>query len=262
MTPREIGKILKEAREKQALTLSKIWSATRVQSRIVEALEGGTAEDILGRVYALLFLKKYAAFLGLDSASLVEDYKASRSAPEKQILDINKKPTPAQAIDTRKWTSLAALAVALFVSVYLFFLLVSGLKSFYRNARKARLQQTSAKALQRETAKKMQLDKSAQKIFPIPKDKPIKLTLKGTDLVWVKIWGDGKVVFEGTLAKGATKSLSAKNKLMLWAGRAEALEVTINEIYVGKIGKGNIKNIEISRDGLKAKKKWLIGAKK
>lgn len=266
MTPREIGKILKEAREKKGLTLNKIWNTTRMQGRIIEALEAGAAENILSRIYVVLFLKKYAAFLGLDARALAENYKAFHRAPEERVLErgpAEKKPSPAINIDLRKWALLAVSCLLLFMSVYFILFLGVRLKSFYRARKTVARAAPKPKTVPRtKIAKKTVFSKKAQKIFPIAKGKPINLSLRARAEVWMKAWKDGKVVFEGTLGKNKTKSWSAVDNLKIWAGRAEALDFTINGTIIGKVGKGNVKNIEISKSGLRVKKKWLIGRAK
>ncbi|MCQ9206734.1 MAG: DUF4115 domain-containing protein [Omnitrophica bacterium] len=266
-SPREIGKILKEARQRKGVTLENIWNATRIQGKIVEALEEGRADDVLSRVYVTLFLKKYAAFLDLNSRDLVENYKAFYTAPEDQILDIietkSEEGSAGINIDFRKWVK-PALSVAL-VLLSLFFVTFLGgkAKSFYR----ARKSVSSRVAKKKVKTKKLPpqpapFNKQAQKIFPIPKQDKINLALSSVLDVWIKVSVDGKSEFEGTLTKGKKKTFSAANDIKLWAGRAEALNVAINKTSIGKIGKGNVKNITISRQGLKIGRKWLLGAQK
>lgn len=263
-SPREIGKILKEARQRKGATLENIWNATRIQGKIVEALEEGRADDVLSRVYVTLFLKKYAAFLDLNSRDLVENYKAFYTAPEDQILDIiDTKPEDAATgikVVFRKWAK-PALYAALALLILFFIIFLGGkAKSFYR-ARKSASSAVAKKKVKTKTplSEVSSFSKEAQKIFPIPGQDKIDLTLTSALDVWMKVSVDKKSAFEGTLGKGKTKTFSADKDIEFWAGRVEALAVTINKTPIGKIGKGNIKNITISRDGLKIGKKWLLG---
>jgi hypothetical protein len=259
MNPREIGKVLKETREKKGFNLETIWNATRIQGRIIEALEEGTADNILGRIYVLLFLKKYSAFLDLNTEDLVRNYKSFYDAPEELVLTIDKgKKKPfAININIKKWAMPVVSALSLLLALYLTFLLGVKLTSFYRTRRAMSPQKTSKKA-----AAAVNISNAAQKIFPIPKDKTIDLTLKSTGEVWVRVWKDDKVAFEGTLARDKEKKWSAGDNIRLWAGRAEALDFTVNGTRVGRVARGNVKRIELSRSGLKVRKKWLLGAKK
>jgi len=240
--PKEIGEILKNARKKKNLTIEKAYRATRIQPNIIEALETGKADALLGRVYVILFLKKYAVFLDLDSDGLAVAYKTSYPEEEKQVLSIDAKNEPfAISDDVRKWIAVVgAVSLAL---LFLFFTLfvARSLKAFYHAGRK--------------TAKpKTVLVAAAEKVFPIPENKSINLNLRATDDVWMRVKEKKKVLFEGTLRKNETKSFSSEDSISLWLGRAEALDFTINGKAIGKIGQGRIKNALISRNGLKVEK--------
>lgn len=250
-SPKEIGKILKETRIHKGLSLEKIYKQTRIQSRIVEALEDGNADRLLSRVYVILFLKEYASFLDLDGTSLVADYKAFYTDEEKQILDITKEPVA--KIEPQKWMALLASLGLAFIFIFFTLFLGAKLKSSRRPTPKvAYLATRPARVIPQKKTR----DKT-QTIFPIAENRAIVLTLRSTDDVWMKVKQDGKLVFEGILYKKRKKEWSANDRLELWVGRAEALDFTINQKSIGKVGKGRIKSIQISRQGLKIGNKWL-----
>ena len=85
---KEIGKILREARQKKGLSVDKVYKQTHIQPNVIEAIEEGRIDEALDRVYALLFLKKYALFLGLDAGSLAAGYKTLHADKEELVLDI------------------------------------------------------------------------------------------------------------------------------------------------------------------------------
>ncbi|OGW53705.1 MAG: hypothetical protein A2Y81_08790 [Nitrospirae bacterium RBG_13_43_8] len=254
--PKEIGEIFKEAREKKSIAIEKVYKVTHIQPKIIEAFEQGKADEVLGRVYILLFVRKYATFLGLDSSSLVADYKAFYADEKKKQVPDAATVQPAINIDVRKWVTLSIFVLTL--SLFIFFALILGvkMKSFYA-AKKARL----TAAVPQKTVPKYPAKDKTQAVFPIPEDKTIELILQSTDEIWMKIKGDGKAIFEGTMRKNEKRTLSATSSIDLWLGRAEAVEVTINGYSLGKLGKGNIKNIRVSRSGIKIGNKRLIGAK-
>lgn len=244
--PKEIGEILKGARQKKGLTIDEVYNKTRIQPKTIAVIEDGTYGETMGSVYAFLFLKKYALFLGLDTEDLLASYKNFYRDKEKVVLDIEKEPQPIN-IELRKWMIPAVSLVLVFMVVFFILFLGFKLKSFYSTRKTAKAEVPSV------------ISKPA--LFPIVRDKPIELSLRSTDSVWMKVKKDGKSAFEGTLRKGKRKSWSADDKIELWIGRAEALDFTINGKSIGSIGKGSIKNIQISRRGLKIKNKWLLKAK-
>jgi len=244
-SPKEIGEILKETRQKKSLTVEASYKATRIQPSVIESLERGNADGILSRIYVLSFVKKYAFFLDLDGDALAAEYKKFYTDKEKQVLTLNEEPRP-MSVETQKWMIFAVFAgLAL---LFVFFILALGMR--LRSTKSAPVARASAPPVAPKTVP----------LFPIPEKKPIKLTLESTDEVWMKVKKDGKDAFVGILRKNRKENWSAKNKIELWVGRAEALKFTINGRPVGKIGKGSIKNIIISRRGLKVGNKWLFGA--
>ena len=250
-TPKEIGEILSTTRQKKDLSIEKVSKDTRIQPSIIRALEDGTAYNVVGKIYVMLFLKKYASYLYLDVNSLSSEYKKIYDE-DKQFFNVASEPKDMSA-EGEKWMTLAMFIMIFLVALVLIVL-------------------TSAKIMKRFTTKKDTSPKTEQAIpvkakakpkstFSIPKKKPIRITLKGTDDVWMQIKEDGKTTFTGILKKGDTKKVKAKKDIGLWVGRAEALKLIINGNTIDDIGRGTIKDIKISRKGLKVKNKWLLKSK-
>ncbi|MFH1381130.1 MAG: RodZ domain-containing protein [Candidatus Omnitrophota bacterium] len=249
--PKEIGTSLKEARQKKSLSLEAAHKATRIQTTVLSALEEGRASETLPRIYLLLFLRKYAAFLNLDQDKIVADYKAANAKLDAQFLNIKRDPYTATG-NLQIW--IAPVVAITLVIIFAFFVLFLGIKvkALFR-PRQPKEITTVTTAVKKETINKV-------KIFPISENKPIAIGLKSTSEVWMRAVSDDKIIFDGTLKNGETKELSSQNEIKLWLGRAEALNLTIDGKPIGVLGRGNLKNVYISRSGIKIGKKWLIKA--
>jgi cytoskeleton protein RodZ len=70
----DIGKELKEARERQGLSLEKAYEDTRIGINFLQSLEQGKIEHLSHPVYAKGFVRSYARYLGLDSDRMAEDF--------------------------------------------------------------------------------------------------------------------------------------------------------------------------------------------
>jgi len=68
----EIGKMLREAREEQGISLDEVERATRIRVRYIAALEAGDGASMPGEVYLKGFLRNYAVFLGFDGWDLLK----------------------------------------------------------------------------------------------------------------------------------------------------------------------------------------------
>lgn len=79
----EIGRLLRETREKLGLTHEEIERSTRIRARYLEALEQGDLSSIPSPVQARGFLRNYADFLGLDPDEILRMYgeRSSKGSP-------------------------------------------------------------------------------------------------------------------------------------------------------------------------------------
>ncbi|HEX7774945.1 MAG TPA: helix-turn-helix domain-containing protein, partial [Parvibaculum sp.] len=71
-----VGSDLRAARLRRGEDLRTIAQALRIRREQLEALEESRYDDLPGRAYAIGFVRSYAEFLGLDSAHVVDRYKA------------------------------------------------------------------------------------------------------------------------------------------------------------------------------------------
>ena len=69
-----IGERLKSAREAKGTSLDEACQATKVQRRILQAIESNQLQDQLDPAYAKIFLKKYASYLGLDGPAVAKEF--------------------------------------------------------------------------------------------------------------------------------------------------------------------------------------------
>ncbi len=70
----EIGQLLRQARESKELSLADVEAETRIRQRYLNALESGDWDELPNPVAARGFLRRYAAFLGLDPEDLVAQF--------------------------------------------------------------------------------------------------------------------------------------------------------------------------------------------
>ncbi|MDH3225582.1 MAG: helix-turn-helix domain-containing protein [Thermoleophilia bacterium] len=71
---RSIGTALREARERQQLTLAECVERTRIRRKYLEALENEEFQTLPEPAYARGFLRTYATSLGIDPQRLIDAY--------------------------------------------------------------------------------------------------------------------------------------------------------------------------------------------
>lgn len=74
------GQLLRQAREAQELSLADVESQIRIRQRYLAALEAGEWDDLPNETVGRGFLRKYAAFLGLDIEILLAAGRAPASS--------------------------------------------------------------------------------------------------------------------------------------------------------------------------------------
>jgi len=111
-----LGSCLKSARESKKLNLEEVALSLKLRTSYLEAIESGNWDDMPGEVYALGFLKQYAAYLRLDVGNSVEKLKTGDYKLTKPLTF----PDPPIA-PNRTWVIVAALAfVVLFILFNIF----------------------------------------------------------------------------------------------------------------------------------------------
>lgn len=91
---------------------------------------------------------------------------------------------------------------------------------------------------------------------PVKEQEKIVLTIKAKKKNWSQVKMDGKIVFQGVLAKGSAETWSAKERFELWLGDAGAVQLEFNGKIFDKIGRPGqiLKHVVLTRSGLSIKR--------
>jgi transcriptional regulator with XRE-family HTH domain len=90
----ELGRLLRETREKLGLTHEEVERSTRIRARYLEALERGDLSSLPSQVQARGFLRNYADFLGLDPDAVLQKHAARSHGASAQTQQTVQSPTP------------------------------------------------------------------------------------------------------------------------------------------------------------------------
>lgn len=110
-----VGLILREGREHYGADLRDIASTLRIRHVYLQAIEDGRFDELPGPTYAMGFVRAYSDFLGFDTDSLVERYKAETGGLER-TLELDFPAAPAE----RRFPGGGALLVSLIVAGVVF----------------------------------------------------------------------------------------------------------------------------------------------
>lgn len=241
-----IGARLRQAREAKGISLEQAQKDTRIHNRILATLEDDRPEEaVSGTVYIKSFIKKYADYLGLDGAALAEEYKGERPNPREQILIASEKDTSFK-FPVKKLFAVVIAVVIIFAGFKLVMFagakIKEGLKSKPKVVKKAEVPKPKPKPAVTSVA------------APVPQGENIALKIKAKSDVYLKVKADGSVIYDGVLKKGTAEKWEAKDSLDISTSRADAITADLNGTALGALGKGVMKNILITRDGVKLPK--------
>lgn len=272
VTAGDIGKMFSEARAAQGLSQEEAARQSRIHLNVIKDIEGGVF-DRLGSTYIKSFLKKYSAFLEIDTGRVMEKYgsvaasMATREFTLAEEEEQDKNPAfPGIPLEKMQTTLVVLLSCVLAV---LIFTLAGMMRS--------RLRSGDAISRERETAvspRPVPADHSdtsmarsmtapvsapsAAREAPASVDSsPFVLTLRARGEVWVKITRNGSTLFAGTLKKGDSRTWRPQGPVNVWTGKADMLEFLVNTRKVGVVAAGVVKDIQVSADGVMIGDSWV-----
>lgn len=247
---KEIGDILKQARDEKGLSLKEIQEVTKIRLRYLEAIDEGDFEAIPGEVYRKGFIVNYANALGLDGQQVLQKYHNLKAAQEEQARqeqllkeqEENESPQTNLNSDWVKGIYLGvagALAIVLLISFFL-------IPSLHR----LKTEDTVTPVNIEETTETPDYN---QTLFPAP----ITITAEFKKRVWVQVVADGESIF---LRDGRTFDASepiqvwtAQQEMQIKIGDPSGIEITFNGKKLGPLGaEGVSKTVKFKPDGLVA----------
>ena len=275
MTAVAIGNTLKESRAKKSMTLDEVHAKIKIHPRVLQLLEEGKFDKLPSPLFAKSFLKSYADFLGVNADEIVDAYEKTSGAAVKeesgQVLFL-------KTVDEKKEESYAhknilnAVMLVAAVAVGVFFLAMVGGKitEMWKQKKFSGPSWTASKTAAGETAKAAKpaapkpveaakVKKSEEWVrspeegnFPrIKKSTALELRLRALDNVWIRVTGDGKVLYQGILGRNAVETWNAKETLEIWTGNAANMFLSVNRFSIGSPGRGMIRKMIINREGVR-----------
>lgn len=219
----ELGSRLRQLRTEKSISLEDVAAKTRIQARLLNAIEEGRLDQLPEPVYIKGFIKRFAEVLGLNgtefSSSFPVGINLQRLRPSWGYL-------PSAQL---RPVHLYLVYVVLVISA------VNGLSFLVRRSAMPPISyiEGSQPPLQLPEQKK-----SPQKLDTAKRAKLTKLTKDGKSVQvsvrlkadsWIRIVADGETQFEGILPEGTQRSWVANKTLIVRAGDAGNVLVEFND---------------------------------
>lgn len=81
---KRVGALLKAKRKELHLSLKEVENSTSIRSSYLEGIEDGRIHEFISSVYALGFMKQYAAFLGIDFEKIMQEHPMAFKIPSEK----------------------------------------------------------------------------------------------------------------------------------------------------------------------------------
>lgn len=266
-----IGQALKEARTKRSVSLEEVHAKIKIHPRILQLLEEEKFDKLPSPLFAKSFLRSYAEFLGVDAESLLGSYEKEKqpTAEPEQVLYLKTADLSGERrISPMGWVM--GIAAALLIAAVLFGSPAKMMGSWTAKMKKASVAKIE-KARQEKKSKVETVAKKSEAAVPaddstgsewmnsvklgnfpkLNKRVPLDLEIRALDAVWVHVTCDGKVLFQGILKKDSGDSWQAKESIEIWTGNASNMLLILNRTAIGSPGKGVVKKMIVSHDGVR-----------
>jgi cytoskeletal protein RodZ len=237
-----IGETLASARTAAGLTTADVAERTRIRRTLVEAIEADDYRLCGGDVYARGHIGTIARTVGLDPAPVLAEFDAAhRDDTAPRATEVFESETTVRKESTGpNWSIAMVVALIAVVIVAGWQLTKGGGGSSPGTAVKPIVssspslspspQATPTPTVSHPIVSSSHSSDIAQ--VPPPEGVVVKIALVGGKS-WIQATAGSKVVFEGTLASGTTKTFTDGKKVKLILGNSGAVHLTVNGHNLG-----------------------------
>lgn len=226
-----VGRALQQARIAAGLTVDDVTTATRVRIAIVRAIEADDFEPCGGDVYARGHIRSLARAVQLDPAPLIAQYEAEHGG--------RPAPTPAAPLFEAErirperrgpnWTAAMVAAIVVVVG-FVGFTLVKGDEGGKKNVADSATPSTSASpSPESKKPADPEPEPSDSAIAAAPQDKVTVVVSAPDGRSWISAKDhSGRLLFDGLLKQGDSKTFQDSTKINLVLGDAGAIDLFVN----------------------------------
>ncbi len=212
-TPIGLGEALKTRRRQKNYTLEMVSQETRISTRFLRALEEEKWAEFPAKVYLEGFLRHYGSFLGLDGEDFVKKWREAQAKSEKPALT-RVSSTHSVESEEEAASKSAFRPELIFLGALIIFL---GALYFVT----ARLERS-------RSHQAAEIAPVATVNAPPPVPVSAELEVYANKSVWLRVWADHRVRFEGILPREGRKSWTGLSSFRIQSANVKFLDVTVN----------------------------------
>ena len=234
----DTGARLREAREARGLTLESLSRATRVQPKVLAAIERNEVGSLPPRPYGRSFVRSYASEVGLDPEATVRDFFVPFAPAEPRAAIETAAPRRARTPETRRWAWPVG-AVLSYAAVGMLVIFVGRWAIIQSHGGAAAVDAPRAPA---PVATSGRTDPA-----PTPRTTGVAVSLEAQRPAWVTAAVDGERQVYRTLQTGERVSLKGLREISIRVGDAGALRWQVNGSPAAAMGRdGEVRTVRIA----------------
>lgn len=256
---KEIGVLLKRAREESGKTLDDVANDTKIRKKYLKGIEEGDFNIIPGgEVYIKGFIKNYAGSIGLDGDEVIEKYKELKESLEEKgnifeketdneyLRKSAKTKIETQAINSSKFFLFLFSIMIVVIAIVLVIKIKPALEVKPSNEINNQEnqedngniildeeQEPNNSSVQEEDPKLNKISETSREIYYSIDRTPILEINVEVESCWIRIEVDNLRVAEETLYEGDERQWTGNEKIYILAGNPRAIELKLNGIKIG-----------------------------
>ncbi|MGD8777956.1 MAG: helix-turn-helix domain-containing protein [Ignavibacteria bacterium] len=266
-TLKKFANELKAAREKEGLTLLEVHDKTRIDRKILTAIEEGNFE-ILPEVYIRAFIKEYGASVGLDPKMVIKNYDLAKSGEIKDLNAIEEdsdvkeeQKEVKKEFDSETYTAttksdpgfqLSKNAVIGISTVGLVVIVLIVYFVFIQKSEPVFITENPIEEAIEENQNQSRFETKNKEPVAVTGVDSLNLTVSAKDTSWVRVLIDNSKSEEFILYPGRRKELKGTDSFNILLGNAGGVELFLNGNnlnYQGRVGR--VRNVVVDKNGLR-----------
>ena len=233
----KIGKVFKVARKELGLSKAEVSNSAFMNIRYINAIESGDYSIFPSEVFARAYFFKYQDFLSIECEfpPLYENNRQYKIV-NKSIAEINPSLIPILK-------AAGAIAVIIFVAVYLFIIFSKETKSNDPSSFRETLSNNELSKIDEADDLNNLIEIPANIIEEKPLINSNKIVFSFVDECWIEIYSNDELIINKLFKYGDSFEVEIKRPFKIVVGNAEAVEATYNGNNIDFITNANRLNV-------------------
>lgn len=228
-----VGYQLHQARTERKLSFADVSRETKIQSWVLEALEGDRLHTTMSPVYVKGFLATYAKFLRVPPEPLVAQLFPPAASPETELAATTPATSAIPSVMQWRMPQMPPAVRKRLVGAFAVSVAVAGLIIINPLRLLSKVELPSIKlpklasVAQVKEPSKPAAPPTLQSV-PLLSAQPLELVIKAHSTTWIQVKADGKLLTQQRLLRGANERWSAKKRFEIIVAKPSQVELSLN----------------------------------